>query len=161
MLTQIYRVALIAALVCGASGAFADELMVVGANGARPIVPIEIAKLVTVEVNVSFMTEKGQHKASFSGPLLWDVLTRMGAVDTAKPKDTTHEIVSVTGSDNYVAVLALAEISPEFEGKDVILATSMDGKPLDPGHLRIVVPLDKRGGRSVRDVVKVEVSTPN
>lgn len=161
MLKSICRAALLAALVCGAPYAFADDLAIVGADGPHPLAPTEMAKLATVDVSVSFMTEHGTRKASFSGPLLWDVLTRAGAIDVSKPKETTRQIVSVTGSDNYVAVLAVGEISPEFEGKDVILATSMDGKPFDPEHLRVVVPLDKHGGRSVRDVVKIEVSTPH
>jgi hypothetical protein len=158
MLKQIYRLALIAAPACGAPSAFADELLIVGPDGPHPIADTEMARLATVDLTVSFMTEHGERKASFSGPLLWDELTKAGAVDASKPKNTTREIVSVTGSDNYVAVLAVGELSPEFEGKDVILATSMDGKPLDPGHLRVVVPLDKRGGRSVRDVIKIEVT---
>jgi DMSO/TMAO reductase YedYZ molybdopterin-dependent catalytic subunit len=158
MLKQIYCLVLAAILVCGAHPVFADGLAIVGPDGPHPIADTEIAKLAVVDVTVSFMTEHGQHKASFSGPLLWDVLTKAGAIDTSKPRDTAREVVSVTGSDNYVAVLAVGEISPEFEGKDVILATSMDGKPLDPGHLRIAVPLDKRGGRSVRDIVKIVVS---
>ncbi len=161
MLNRIYRAALFALVVCGAHSALADDLVVAGANGSHPVTATEIAKLPTVDVTVSFMTEHGERKASFSGPLLWDVLTKAGAIDTSKLKDTTRQIVSVTGSDNYVAALAVGEISPEFEGKQVILATSMDGKPLDDGHLRVVVPLDKRGGRSVRDVVKIEVSSPH
>lgn len=161
MLKLIHRAALLALFVCAACPALADDVIIVGANGAHPIVPTEMAKLATVDLTVSFMTEHGARKAAFSGPLLWDVLTKAGAIDTSKPKDTTRQIVSVTGSDNYTAVLAVAEISPEFEGKDVILATSMDGKPFDDGHLRVVVPLDKRGGRSVRDVVKIEVTTPH
>ena len=159
MLKPIYRVALLALFMCGAHAAFADDLVIAGANGSHPIAAADIAKLPAVSLTTSFMTEHGEHKASFSGPLLWDVLTKAGAIDTSKPKDTTREIVSVTGSDNYVAVLAVGEISPEFEGKQVILATTMDGKPLDAA--RVVVPLDKRGGRSVHDVVKIEVGAPH
>lgn len=161
MLKQIYRGALLALLLGAACPAFADDVLIVGANGSHPIVPTEMAKLATVDLTASFMTDHGQRKAAFSGPLLWDVLTKAGAIDTAKPKDTTRQIVTVIGSDNYVAVLAVGEISPEFEGKPVILATSMDGKPFEDGKLRVVVPLDKRGGRSVRDVVKIEVTTPH
>ncbi|HEY1798025.1 MAG TPA: molybdopterin-dependent oxidoreductase [Stellaceae bacterium] len=161
MLKAIFRAALLALVVCGARPVLADDLTIVGPDGPHPLAATEMAKLATVDVTVSFMTQHGTRKASFSGPLLWDVLTKAGAIDVSKPKDTTREIVSLTGSDNYVAVLAVGEISPEFEGKDVILATSMDGKPLDPNRLRVVVPLDKRGGRSVRDVVKIEVTTPH
>ena len=32
--------------------------------------------------------------------------------------------------------------------------------PLDAEQPRIIVPLDKRGGRSVREVARIEVSTP-
>jgi hypothetical protein len=42
----------------------------------------------------------------------------------------------------------------------VILAERMDDQPLDAEQLRIIVPLDKRGGRSVREVARIEVSTP-
>jgi hypothetical protein len=56
-------------------------------------------------------------------------------------------------------VLALAELAPEFEGKQVILAQQMNGKPLGNGHLRVVVPADKRGGRSVRDIARIGVET--
>jgi hypothetical protein len=58
-------------------------------------------------------------------------------------------------------VLALGEIAPEFEVKQVILAERMDGKPLDAYHLRVVVSLDKRGGRSAWDVTHIEVTSPS
>lgn len=159
MFKQIYRAALAVLLACGAHAALADDLVIAGANGSHPVTATEIAKLPTVDVTVSFMTKHGGRKAAFSGPLLWDVLTKAGAIDTSKPRDTTRETVTLTGSDNYVAAIAVGEISPEFEGKQVILAASMDGKAFDAGQLRVVVPLDKRGGRSVRDVVKIEVTT--
>ena len=63
----------------------------------------------------------------------------------------------VTGRDGYTAALALAEIDPEFEGKQVLLAYRRDGKPIDGNTLRLVVPGDRHGGRSVRDVVRIEV----
>lgn len=67
----------------------------------------------------------------------------------------------IVGRDGYRAVQALGEIPPEFEAKQVILAERMNGNPLAPDHFRIVVPLDKRGGRSVRDVARIEVSAPS
>jgi molybdopterin-binding protein len=66
--------------------------------------------------------------------------------------------IVITGRDGYRAVLAVGEIAPEFEGKRVLLAERMDGRPLGADHLRVVVPLDKRGGRSVRDVARIEVT---
>jgi hypothetical protein len=70
------------------------------------------------------------------------------------------QIVVITGRDGYRAVLGVGELAPEFENKPMMLADKMDGKPVGAGHLRVVVPLDKHGGRSVRDVVGIEVVTP-
>lgn len=61
---------------------------------------------------------------------------------------------------NQIMGKVVGEIAPEFEGKQVILAERMDDQPLDAEELRIVVPLDRRGGRSVRKVARIEVSTP-
>ena len=102
----------------------------------------------------------GTHSASFEGPLLWTVLQKAGVVDPAMHREQASESVVILGRDGYRAVLALGEIAPEFEGKQVILAERMDDQPLDAEQLRIIVPLDKRGGRSVREVARIEVSTP-
>jgi Oxidoreductase molybdopterin binding domain len=120
----------------------------------------ELARLPTVRVNVAFLTEHGTHSASFEGPLLWTVLQKAGVVDPAMHREQVSQSVVILGRDGYRAVLALGEIAPEFEGKQVILAERMDDQPLDAEQLRIIVPLDKRGGRSVREVARIEVSTP-
>ena len=120
----------------------------------------ELAHLPTVRVNVAFLTEHGTHSAWFEGPLLWTVLQKAGVVDPAMHREQASESVVILGRDGYRAVLALGEIAPEFEGKQVILAERMDDQPLHAEQLRIIVPLDKRGGRSVREVARIEVSTP-
>ena len=118
----------------------------------------DLAGLPAAQADVAFLTEHGEHRASFEGPLLWAVLQKVGAVDPARPREQVSRSVVITGRDGYWAVLALAEIAPEFEGKQVLLAERMDGHALGEGHLRVVVPLDKRGGRSVRDVSQIEVT---
>jgi hypothetical protein len=120
----------------------------------------DLAQLPAAHVDTAFLTEHGTHAASFDGPLLWTVLQQTGVVDPAKHREQVSQTVVIFGRDGYRAVLGLGEIAPEFEGKQVILAERMDGKPLDAGHLRVVVPLDKRGGRSVRDVTRIEVTGP-
>jgi Oxidoreductase molybdopterin binding domain len=118
----------------------------------------DLARLPTVKIDVAFLTEHGERRASFEGPLLWTVLQKAGAIDPARPREQVSRTLVIIGRDGYRAVLALAEIAPEFEGKKVILAERMDGQPLGGGHLRIIVPLDERGGRSVRDVAQIEVT---
>src|SRR5215831_10965932 len=117
----------------------------------------DLAQMPVIRVNTAFLTEHGTHQASFEGPLLWTVLEKAGVIDPEKHRDQVSQTIMILGRDGYRAVLALGEIAPEFEGKQVIVAERMDGKPLDADHLRLVVPLDKRGGRSVRDVMRIEV----
>jgi len=135
-----------------------DLTLIVIVSGHAPVTVTnaDLAKLPAVGLSASFKTEQGVRTGSFTGPLLWSVLTQSGAVDAEKHQDAVRQAVLITGQDGYVAVLALAEIAPEFEGKQVILATSADNKPLD-GHWRLVVPADQRGGRSVRDVVRIVI----
>jgi hypothetical protein len=144
-----------------AAAAGAPEGIALSAPGRQVTLPESaLASLPSVHLDIAFETEHGPRKAGFDGPLLWTVLVHAGAVDPSKPREQPRQAVLVTGSDGYSAVLALGELSPEFANKPVILAESMDGKPLGPDHLRIVVPGDVRGGRSVRDVARIAVVTP-
>jgi len=69
------------------------------------------------------------------------------------------DYVVATGSDGYKAVLALAEVDPEFHPGEVIVADAMDGRPLDAknGPFKLVVSEDKRPARSVHNLVSIEV----
>jgi DMSO/TMAO reductase YedYZ molybdopterin-dependent catalytic subunit len=51
----------------------------------------------------------------------------------------------------------MAEIDPAFEGKQILLADQVNGQPMPAGEIRLVVPGDRRGGRSVRDVVRIDI----
>ncbi len=139
------------------SGA-ADPLIVAGRSGKPASMAAEdVAALPAVGVTVSFETEHGKRQASFEGPLLWTLLEHARALDLGKPREQVRQFVTITGRDGYTAVLALGEMSPAFEGKQVILAERMDGQPLAPDHFRVIVPGDARGGRSVRDVARIVV----
>ena len=93
----------------------------------------------------------------WTGPLLWDVLTDAGAIDPAKPAQAVHLAVHVVGADGWTAVFGLAELSPQFAGKPIQLADRVNGVALPEQSLRLIVPGEQRGGRSVRDVVRIDV----
>jgi len=136
-------------------------VIIVGQTNAAVRLGIEeLSGLPATQVETAFLTDRGTHAASFEGPLLWTVLQKAGAIDPNKHREQVSQTVIITGRDGYRAVLAVGEIAPEFEGKQIILAKQMDGKPFDADHLRVIVPLDKRGGRSVRDVTRIEVTSP-
>ena len=116
-----------------------------------------IAALKPITQTVAFATERGERQAEWTGPLLWDVLAASGIIESVTPPEQPRLVVRVTGADGYSAVIALAEIAPQFAGRPIQLADHMNGAPLPDHALRLVVPGDRRGGRSVRDVIRVDI----
>ena len=97
---------------------------------------------------------------TYEGVLLADLLTKYGAPVGKEFRGTAVGCyVVATGSDGYKAVFSLAEVDPSFHPGDVVLADTMDGKPLDArsGPFKLVVSEDKRPARSVRNLMAVEV----
>ncbi|MGH3686023.1 MAG: hypothetical protein ACRDRU_21865 [Pseudonocardiaceae bacterium] len=80
--------------------------------------------------------------------------------DPAIKNDKLRHFISVGASDNYQALVAYGEIDPSFENKDVLLATSEDGRSLATDGPRLVVPGDIAGGRYVTNVVRVFFAKP-
>ncbi len=119
--------------------------------------PEQLAALAPVTQRVTLMSGHGGQEAEWSGPLLWTVLTAAGAVDPAKPAEQVRLTVRVTGADGYTAVLALAELSPSFGDRPVQLADEMNGAPVPGQGLRLIVPGEHRAGRSVRDVIRIDI----
>lgn len=97
---------------------------------------------------------------TYSGVALIDLLASLGV---PRGKDLHGKAlldnVVATGSDGYKAVLALAEVDPEFHPGEVLVAEQVDGKPLDAktGPFRLVVTEDKRPARSVHNLVSIQV----
>jgi molybdate transport system substrate-binding protein len=116
-----------------------------------------LAALKPISQRVGFQTDHGEQQNEWTGPLLWDVLAASGATASIKPGEQVRLTVRVTGADGYTAVIALAEISPQFGDRPIQLADHLNGTLLPDHGLRLVVPGDKRGGRSVRDVVRIDI----
>jgi hypothetical protein len=137
----------------------AADLTIVGTDGAaHTLTQADLSALPAETLEASFRGERGVMSARFAGPLLWSVLTRAGVV-APEPRGHVRMTVVTTGADGYTAVLALGEIDPAFEGKKVLVATMQDGAPVGGTGLRQVVPGDARGGRSVRDVVRIAIES--
>jgi hypothetical protein len=144
-------------LACG-SPAFAEDIQLLAPGGrAQHLDAAALAHMPSVQVHVSFLTEHGAETADYAGATLWSVLQQSGLITSTNPRDREKQAIVVTGRDGYAVVLAMAEIDPAFEGKQIVLADQVDGHPISGGELRLVVPSDRRGGRSVRDVVRIEV----
>jgi hypothetical protein len=97
---------------------------------------------------------------TYSGVRLADILTPLGApLGKELHGIALTSYVVATGSDGYQAVFALAEVDPSFHPGEILVADTMDGKPLDAhsGPLKLVVTEDKRPARSVRNLTTIEL----
>jgi hypothetical protein len=117
-----------------------------------------LARVKPTTQRVALASEHGTQPADWTGPLLWDVLAASGAIYPEKPAEQVRMTVRVTGADGYAAVFALAELSPQFAGRPIQLADQMNGAALPGQALRLVVPNEARGGRSVRDVIRIDIN---
>ncbi|WP_330282038.1 molybdopterin-dependent oxidoreductase [Streptomyces sp. NBC_00588] len=111
------------------------------------------------EVRVAFecRTSGVQHH-SFAGPLLYDVLSDAGpGFDPDRRKDRLRFLIAVTGTDGHHALLSWAEIDPDFAHAPVLLATSIDGTPLDLAGSQLVLPQDRCGARYISGIRAIRV----
>ncbi len=112
----------------------------------------DLAALPAERESLSFETMHGPVHHEAEGPLLWQVLLAAKLIDPAKPRQWLGRSLLATGADGFTVALALGEIAPAFEGKKVLIALRLDGQTLAPGHLRLAVTGDRRGGRNVHDL---------
>ena len=115
----------------------------------------DLQHLVPTTVSVSQASEHGVRPATYTGVLLRALLDQAGLVDQPGPKTHLRHTVLASGRDGYAVAVALGEFDPTFENKQVIVAYARDGKPL--AGLQLIVPGDHRAGRSVRDLVSLDV----
>ena len=115
------------------------------------------------KIDAIFGTGSSLQGGTFVGVPLWDLIREAGVkTQPGSKNDLLRKYILVTGSDGYQVALALAEIVPDFGGEPVLVAYQRDGKPLgsDEGMARLVVPNDKRGGRYVSNIIRIEVRDP-
>ena len=102
----------------------------------------------------------GKVDHTYSGVTLSDILKKAGATmeDALKGKNLTKYLL-VEASDNYQVVFALAELDKNYTDRLIILADTVDGKPLPAGEgpFRIIVQDEKKPARCVRQVIELRV----
>lgn len=96
----------------------------------------------------------------YEGVLVGELLKRAGApVGSELRGNAVASYIVASASDGYQVVFSLAELDPAFTGSEVIVADTVDGKPLFAyqGAFRIVAPKDLRGARSIRMLETINV----
>ena len=115
----------------------------------------DLKKMQAQKVQVSYLTERGQVNASYTGVLLWSLLQSAGGIDDATRNAIVAHTIRITATDNYVVVLSTGEIAPDYGNAQALVAYERDGKPLD--NFRVVMPADKHGARDVHDVATIKI----
>jgi hypothetical protein len=108
-------------------------------------------------VDVTFETGEGKKSGRYTGVLLWALLEKAVLVNEPGKNSGLRHTLLITGRDGHAVALAAGEIDPQYEGKSVILAYAGGEPPASNAALRLVVPGDVHGGRSVRDIASIEV----
>jgi hypothetical protein len=116
-----------------------------------------LKSLPSVTVAVTFEGGQGKKCGSYTGVLLWALLEKAALVDEPGKNASLKHSLLITGLDGYAVALAIGEIDPHYEGKRVIVAYAGGDPAASTSALRLIVPGDAHGGRSVRDVATIEV----
>jgi hypothetical protein len=108
-------------------------------------------------VTVTVFNEHAKANQTYTGVPLANLLTQLGVPDKPRGKDFRLYLVA-EGSDGYQVVYSVGEVTPDVHDATVIVADTMDGKPLtEDGPLKLVATGEKRPARWVRNLVGIRV----
>jgi hypothetical protein len=108
-------------------------------------------------VQVSFLTEHGEQKMSFTGVPLWALLGEAGGLADTEKSAALHHTIKISAKDGYWVVISTGEIAPDLGGKPAMIAYQRDAEAPGTSGFRLVMPGDKHGARYVHDVVAIDI----
>jgi hypothetical protein len=156
---QTFPITLQVASVGGVMVSAADTLQL-WAGSSQPITLTAADLKALPRILVTIHNSHTNADETYSGVRLSDLLAKVGAPlgNELRGKALADYVVAM-GSDGYKAVLALGEVDSSFHPGEVLVADTMDGKPLDAhsGPFKLVVTEDKRPARSVRNLISIEL----
>jgi hypothetical protein len=113
------------------------------------------------QTTVAVHNEHTKMDESYTGVLLGAVLAKYGfPVDKATHQKMLRSYLVAEGTDKYWVLYSVTEIEGSEHNADVIVATSMGGKPLGvDGQLKLVDSGDKKPQRWVRNLTAITVKS--
>ena len=161
-------------LVCRPAGRYRGRALASAASPSTPTAaaPLTIAGDVATPLTLTPAELKAMPRTTvevkdedgrpvkYEGVLVGELLKRAGATlggDLRGNAITTYVLASAT--DGYQVLFSLRRTGPASRAHDVIVADTIDGKPLFDyqGPLRIVSPRDARPARSIRMLQRLDV----
>lgn len=150
------------------------ELVVAQSGGAADSIVVEVAGATHVMTRATLAalpqdTVRGREHdgsmATFVGPTVVSILAHAGAnLAGLRGAARLSQYVVVDARDHYHVVFSIAELSPEFLTRHVILALTVDGKPIPAplGPFRIVAEGELKPARWVHEVtgLRLESAAP-
>jgi hypothetical protein len=135
----------------------ADTLKITFGDKSAAWTLATLAPLPHVTINV--YNEHAKANETFSGVPLMSLLAPLGV--STKPHGADFRLYVVAeGSDGYQVVYSIGEVNPDVHDGTVLVADSVDGKPLaDHGPMQLVATGEKRPARWVRNLVAVRVES--
>ena len=108
---------------------------------------------------LTLYNEHAKANETYSGVPLIDLLAKLGVPQ--KPHGREFRLYLIAeGSDGYQVVYSVGEVTPDVHDGSVIVADSLDGKPIgNDGPLKLVATGEKRPARWVRNLVAIRVMT--
>lgn len=110
---------------------------------------------------VTVHNEHTKADETYTGVLLGDLLAKYGfPVDKTTHQKMLRSYIVAAGTDKYWVLYSVTEIEGSEHAGDVVVATSMGGKPLgEDGQLKLVDTGDKKPQRWVRNLNAITVKT--
>ncbi len=106
---------------------------------------------------VTVHNEHTKADEGYTGVALGDLLAKYGfAVSQQTHRRMLRSYIKAEGTDRYWVLYSATEIESSEHSADVIVATSMDGKPLgEDGQIKLVDSADKKPQRWVRNLTAI------
>jgi len=137
----------------------ASQLTVQARDGQQTVFSLEqLRKMPRQTVSTRDAHTSASHE--YEGVMLSALLAAVGAPSGEALRGAElRDYVEVVGADNYKVIFSLPELDSRFQDNKVIVADTLDGKPLDSaqGPLKLVVPQDRRPARWVRMLTSINV----
>ena len=110
-------------------------------------------------LEVTFVSGTAPVSDTYRGVLLADLLARAVVnVDASVKNDILSKYVVVYGSDCYRVVIPVGDVLADFGGEPILVAyANSAGLLTNDGMARLVVPGDKKGGRYVSNIARIEI----
>lgn len=153
---MIIKYGCLAVLACFASHTLQAQVKVQGeVKHALQLTPAYLVKMTRVTASANDHDGKAH---SYSGIAVSEILDSAGVTTGTQLRGKNlAKYMLVKCADGYEVVFSLAELDNNFTDRVVILADSVDGKPLPEGKgpYKLIVPGEKKPARSCFQVTDI------